>query len=131
MLEEIKDKEDKNKQEFNEFFQKKIYRFTLDLIKFLENLKYDPVVKVIRDQLLRSGTSIGANQMEAQSASSKKDFVNFYHYSLKSANESKFWLSLLKDTRKAKPDRINKLMSELDEISKILGKSIISIKGKK
>ncbi len=119
------------KEDFSEFFQKKIYRFTLDLIKFLEDLKYDATVKVIRDQLLRSGTSIGANQMEAQSASTRKDFTNFYHYSLKSANESKFWLYLLRDTEKADPQKVEALLSELGEISKILGKSIINLKKQK
>ncbi len=49
---------------------------------------------VITDQLLRAITSIGANIIEAQAASSKKDFVNFLNHALKSGNESKFWLAL-------------------------------------
>jgi four helix bundle protein len=56
--------------------------------------------QIISKQLLRSGTSIGANYIEAQGSSSKKDFTNFFHHSLKSANESKFWLAIIRDTNK-------------------------------
>ena len=67
---------------------------------------------IISDQLLRSATSIGANIIEAKAASSKKDFIRFYEISLKSANETKYWLCLLRDgTRidKAIDDTYNKL----------------------
>ncbi|MBU2592490.1 four helix bundle protein [Patescibacteria group bacterium] len=52
---------------------------------------------IISDQLLRAGTSIGANIVEAQAASSRRDFTNFLNHALKSANETKFWLILSKD----------------------------------
>jgi len=118
-------------QKFNDFFKDKVYRFTLDLIKFVDGLPNTSVVRPIKDQLIRSGTSIGANHTEAQSASSKKDFINFYLYSLKSANESKFWLSLLKDSKKADPKKVDVLLAELEEVSKVLGKVIVKLKGKK
>jgi four helix bundle protein len=82
-------------------------------------------------QLLRSGTSVIANYAEANSASSKKDFINFFTYSLKSANESKLWLSLLKDTNKGDSKELKWLLDELIEISKVLAFSILTLKNKK
>ena len=109
-------------------FKKRLYVFTLSLIKVLENVKYDFVSKRICDQLLRSGTSIIANYVEGQSGSSKKDFTNFLAISLKSANESKLWLSLLKDTKRISDNDFNSLLKELNEISNIIAKSIITSK---
>ncbi len=82
-------------------------------------------------QLLRSGTSIIANYIEANSASSKKDFINFFTHSLKSANESKVWLALIKDTNKSDETENEWLISELKEIANIIAASILTMKGKK
>jgi len=86
---------------FSENFKRRIYTFILRLIKFVETLpKSDDLCRIARDQLIRSGTSVGANYIEAIAGSSKKDFTNFLSHSLKSANESKFWLALLRDAGK-------------------------------
>jgi len=82
-------------------------------------------------QVLRSGTSMGANYIEAQVASSKKDFANFLHHSLKSANESKFWLALLRDSKKLRQQEANELLIELNELANILGSSLLTVKGKR
>ena len=76
--------------------KERTYNYALDVIQFLESLPKNYISQTLGRQLLRSATSIGANIIEAQASSSKKDFVNFYHHSLKSANESKFWFGLLK-----------------------------------
>ncbi|MBU4212931.1 MAG: four helix bundle protein [Verrucomicrobia bacterium] len=86
---------------------------------------------MIGDQLLRSGTSIGANYIEAQAASSKKDFTNFFHHSLKSANESEFWLKILVDSGKADKEQTNVILKELAEIANIFGSSLLTLKGRK
>lgn len=112
-------------------FKRRLYQFTLKLVAFVEKLPKDRVSYIIVDQLLRSGTSIMANYIEAYAASSRRDFTNFFSYALKSANESKFWIALLRDTGKANKDEANSILTELDEISKILGSSIITLKGKK
>lgn len=78
------------KENFKKEFKKRIYNWTLDLIRMVDDLSKDTSSQIIAKQILRSGTSIGANYIEAQAASSKKDFTNFLHYSLKSAKESKF-----------------------------------------
>lgn len=116
---------------FKNEFKKRLYAFVLRLIKFIDKLPHDSVCSVIGKQLLRSGTSILANYIEANSASSKKDFINFFTYSLKSANESKVWLSLLRDTKKGNENEIKLLLDELIEISNILASSILTLKGKK
>lgn len=86
---------------------------------------------IISDQLLRSATSIGANVVEAKSASSKRDFIRFYEIALKSANETKYWLGLLRDATEASKEKINELLKEVDEISKMLGSSLLTMKKKK
>ena len=62
-------------------FKKRLYAFTLELIEFIDKLPKDNVSRRLGDQLLRSGTSIIANYIEGQSASSKKDFTNYFNIS--------------------------------------------------
>jgi len=100
------------------------------MIGFLDNLPKDSSAQIIFKQLLRSATSIGANIIEAQASSSKKDFTKFFNYSLKSANESLYWLSLLKDAKKINNHHIKYLLNETKEIANILGSSILTLKGK-
>ena len=108
------------------------YLYALEIIKFIDILdKRDFSVQIIVKQLLRSATSIGANIIEAQAGSTKRDFTNFFNYALKSANESKFWLGLLRDSKKANEEKVNKLLKETNEIANILGSSILTLKGKK
>lgn len=85
---------------------------------------------IISDQLIRAATSIGANIIEAQAASSRKDFVNFLNHALKSGNETKFWLALTKDISPTQLQGINNLLKEVDELVRILGSSIATLKGK-
>ncbi len=101
------------------------------MIKFIDKLPKDSVCNVMGKQLLRSGTSILANYIEANSASSKKDFINFFTYSLKSANESKVWLTLLRDTEKGDAQELKWLLGELVQVANILASSILKMKGKK
>jgi len=116
---------------FKNEFKKRLYSWVLRLIKFIDKLPKDSVSSVIGRQLLRSGTSILANYIEANSSSSKKDFINFFTHSLKSANESKVWLALLRDTGKGNKNEIKWLLNELIEIANILAFSILTLKGKK
>ncbi len=85
---------------------------------------------VVSDQLIRAATSIGANIIEAQAASSKKDFINFLNHALKSGNETKFWLALSKDIASLQIKNIDSLLKEVDELTKILGSSISTLRGK-
>jgi len=120
-----------DKAKFKNDFKKRIYAWVLRLIRFTDKLPKDSVCQVMGKQLLRSGTSILANYIEANSASSKKDFINFFTHSLKSANESKVWLCLLRDTDKGDKKEIGWLLDELVEIANIIASSIITLKGKR
>jgi four helix bundle protein len=119
------------KDRFKEQFKVRIKLFILNLIQFLDSLPNDRICRIIGDQLLRSGTSIGANYFEARSASSKNDFTNFFNHSLKSANESKFWLDILIDASRCNVQHAGKLLQEANEISNIFASSILTLKGKK
>lgn len=121
--------EDEKRRKANEF-KKRLYTFVLRLIKFLDKLDKDLVSRKIADQLFRSGSSILANYVEGQGASSRKDFANFLNHSLKSANESKMWLALLRDSRRAKSDDVEWFLGELVEISKIFASSLLTLRGK-
>jgi len=81
--------------------------------------------------LLRSSISIGVNIVEAKSSSSRRDFIKFYEIALKSANESKYWFGLLRDATEAKKEEITPLLNELEEISKMLGASLLTLKNKR
>jgi len=120
-----------DKSKFKDEFKRRIYRFALEIIRFIDELPKGNTCKIIGNQLLRSATSIGANIIEASAASSRKEYTNFFNYSLKSANETKFWLALLRDSGKADKDRTNKLLKETNEIANILASSILTLKGKR
>jgi len=105
------------------------FYLSLKVIGFLEGLDKKICLKVIADQLIRSITSIGANIVEAKSSSSKREFVNYFQISLKSANETKYWLALLKEVYK--DPKIDLFVRETDELSRIIGSSILTMKGKK
>jgi four helix bundle protein len=119
-----------NKPKFRDMIEKRVYNFALDIIKFVDQLPKGQVSHVIGEQLLRSATSIGANVVEAQGAASRKDYANFFSHALKSANETKFWLSLLQDSGKADKASVEKLLKETVELAKILATSILSLKGR-
>lgn len=120
-----------DRAKFKNEFKSRLYVWVVRLIKFIDKLPRDTTCAVMCKQLLRSGTSILANYIEANSASSKKDFINFFTHSLKSANESKVWLSLLRDAGKGDKDENTALLGELIEIANVLASSILTLKGKK
>ena len=95
--------------------RQRTYQYALEIVRFLERLPRGYIFETIGKQLLRSATSIGANVIEARGSSSKKDFANFYSYALKSANESLFWLDLLRDSRDVSDERIAALREEADQ----------------
>ncbi len=92
------------------------YCFSIAIIKFLKELPEKKIYWVIFDQLLRSATSIGANIVEAKSSSSRKDFIKFYEIALKSANETKYWLILIKESMPEFKQGAEQLLKEADEI---------------
>ena len=120
-----------DKSKFKDEFQGRVYKFALDVIGFVEQLPKGQVSAIISEQLLRSATSIGAHVVEAKSAASRRDYANFFTHALKSANESKFWLGLLRDSGKAEKEASDRLLKEVTELSNILATSILTLKDKK
>ena len=124
----MKNKSEKFKNNLND----RSYVFAVNIIKFIDNLdKKDFSIEIISKQLLRSATSIGANIIEAQAGRTRKDFTNFFTHALKSSNETKFWLCLLRDSKKISDEQSKILLQEIIEISNILGSSILTLKGRK
>lgn len=107
------------------------YKFSISIIFFLKKLPNERIYWIIGDQLLRSSTSIGANIIEAKSASSKRDFMKYYEIALKSANETKYWLGLLRDASNLDKASITELLSECKELSNILGASLLTMKNRR
>jgi len=110
--------------------KQRAYQYSINMIKFLDSLPKDNSANIIVNQLLRSSTSICANIVEAKGSSSKRDFTNFFGYSLKSANESLYWLGLLRDAKDIRNQRLDYLLNETKELANILGASILTLKGK-
>lgn len=107
------------------------YKFSIKIVKFVCSLPNQRIYWVISDQLLRAATSIGANIIEAQAASSKRDFIRFYEIALKSANETKYWLCISREATETRSEEINKLLEEAKELTNILGASLLTLKGKR
>lgn len=111
--------------------KKRCYEFSKRIVRFINNNVFKPINYSIIDQVLRSATSIGANVIEGKSGSSRKDLINFYSMALKSANETKYWLCLIRDTLEVNKSEMNEMIQEADEISKIIARSIITLKQNK
>jgi four helix bundle protein len=102
----------------------RFYSFALRIVNFIKSLPKNWIALEIGKQLLHSGTSIAANYEEACGAFSKEDFIYKINTALKEARESNYWLRLIKDTKIASGDELNRLVHESEEISKILGQSV-------
>ena len=107
------------------------YLFSLQAIKFLKNKKWDSFSLTIAKQLMRSAVSIGANVTEARNSSTRLEFKRYYEIALKSANESKYWICLLRDGFIVTDDELKDLLKEADVLSKILAASILKLKKSK
>jgi len=106
-----------NNEKLKRNLKYRAYQFSLDIVDFLQLLRKNYIYQTLGRQLLRSSTSIGANIIEAQAGRTKRDFINFYHIALKSANETKYWLAILKEKLKTKSEKekTEKLLKEAIE----------------
>jgi len=122
-----------DKEKFKKEFISRLIRFSIRTIKYAERLRKDRNLWSITDQLIRCVTSIGANVVEAKSSSSKKDYIKFFEIALKSANETIYWYLLIREvvTEAELKNEANELLQEANEISRILGSSVLTLKDKK
>jgi four helix bundle protein len=99
--------------------REKSYAFSLDIVIFSEKL-IKKKEYVMSKQILKSGTSIGANVEEAMQGQSKRDFIAKLQISLKEASETKFWLRLIRDSGYATQEEVAHLFAQIDEILPLL-----------
>lgn len=112
---------------FKTDLKQRSFQYALVIIDFIDKLPRKMSTQVIAKQLLRSATSIGANIVEAQASPSRKDFANFFNHALKSANESKYWLELLRDSKKVDRNMMVPFVQETAEIANMLGASLLTL----
>ena len=102
--------------------------FAVDIINLCENLRERKKATSIINQLLRSGTSIGANIHEAYYASSKADFINKFQIALKECYETEYWLDIFHDARIITDEEYTDMFTQCNKIRKLLIASITTAK---
>ena len=105
--------------------------FAIEIVDLCSDVKENRKNNVLLNQLLRSGTSIGANIHEANYAASKADFINKLQIALKECYESDYWLSIFKETKIITDDEYSNMFSKCSKIRKLLIASITTAKGSK
>ncbi len=108
--------------------EERLLDFTVRTIKLVNALPKTPVGKHVGTQLLRAGTSSGANYEEACGAESRADFSHKLGVVLKELKESRFWLRAIHRTQLLAPQRVDLLLKECDELCAIIGKSYMTAK---
>ena len=105
--------------------------FAIQIIQFGQYLKERKVEYFLRDQIARSGSSIGANVHEAKASSSTKEFCRFYEIALRSGYETEYWLQVIYQLYSIKDKKeFEEIENELVQINKILASIIIKLKYK-
>lgn len=105
----------------NNVIQTKTYDFAVKSVKLYKEIVEKKREYVLSKQLLRSGTSIGANVEEAIGAQSRKDFFAKLTIAYKESRESHCWIRLLKDTEYILKERAEELLNDVEEILRIIG----------
>ena len=100
--------------------KEKSFEFAVDVVNLYKDLANNKKEYVMSRQLLKSGTSIGANVREAEFAQSKADFINKMSVALKEANESSYWLDLLYETEFLNEQEYQKFKLKSQEILRLL-----------
>lgn len=98
--------------------EERTLQFSKYLIKFLKILKRNDIDSILVKQLVRSGTSIGANYIEANDSLGKKDFVHRLRIARKEAKETVYWLKLIESS--CNPKDVDRFIKEATELQKIL-----------
>jgi len=110
--------------------QTKSYAFALKIVKTYQYLIEEKKEFVLSRQLLKSGTSIGANTEEALGGQTDKDFYTKFNIVYKEARETHYWLRLLRDSNILNKEQTDSLLKDCDEILKIVGSITKTLKSK-
>lgn len=111
-----------------EGIKERCFSFALRVIKLYSSVKSDDAGRIIGKQVLRSGTSIGANIEEAYAGQSRKDFIHKFTIAQKEAHETNYWLRILRDSEIISANTMSSIITESDELVKIISQSIITAK---
>ena len=106
-------------------------QFALSIIKVVEALPNTVTGRAISNQLVRCGTSVGANYRAACRGRSKAEFNSKLHIVLEEADESVFWLEIIKEKNLLSDDKITSLLNQAEELTKIFSKSYYTAKQNK
>ena len=106
----------------------KSFDFAVRIVKLYKHLRYKVDERVLSTQVLKSGTSIGANIREALRSSSRKDFVAKMNISLKEAYETEYWLELLYKTEYISKKEYDSIFPQCRELTNILSQIILTTK---
>jgi four helix bundle protein len=102
--------------------------FSKELLHFVRRMDKTLESQILAKQIIRSGTSIGANVHESRGGISKKDFAHFFSIALKSANETDYWLDLIETMNPKLSSDVGVLRAELNEIIRVIAAIIIKTK---
>ena len=109
---------------------KRTFNFGISCLKFLRKLESNPENNLIRFQLGKSCTSVGANYEESQAGSSKADFTNKVKIALREARETNYWLRVLKELNDNNDESLELLIKESQELKNILGAIVVKSNNK-
>ena len=104
-------------------------QFAVDIMNLCSEIKENRKGNILVNQLLRSGTSIGANIHEGNYASSRADFINKFQIALKECYETEYWLNIFRDTNFITENEYTDIFSKCSKIRKLLTASITTAKG--
>lgn len=116
-----------NKRKYD--LEERTAKFGEKIVDFCKTLEQDAISRPLISQVIRSGTSIGANYMEANGASSKKDFANKISICKKESQETKHWLRMLSSYFPERGKEINVLWKEAQELTMIFQKIQNTMRG--
>ncbi|MDT4954971.1 MAG: hypothetical protein QOJ02_3109 [Acidobacteriota bacterium] len=112
--------------------QNRTFEFAVRIVNLCQHLDEKPGVgRTLGRQLLRAGTSVGANVEEAQAGQSKADFISKVAIALKEARETLYWLRLLAASKLLPVERLSNIQTEAEELMRVLGAIIVSAKDNK
>ncbi|MEK9136818.1 MAG: four helix bundle protein [Bacteroidota bacterium] len=110
--------------------EERTFEFALRIVELAKALRRSHVADVLMKQLLRSGTSVGANIEKSRAGYSRDEFAYKMNISLKEARETHYWLRLLKESGLVKPQQVDSLLDEAEQIKKILGSIVSKTRGR-
>lgn len=114
----------------NNVLQNKSYQFALKIVAMYKQIIADKKEFILSKQVLRSGTAIGAIVEEAIGGQSQKDFISKLAMAYKEARETRYWLSLLRDSGYLEKDSATTLLNDCEELCKIIGAIQVTMKNK-